>query len=69
MYYDITVIENPAYKGVMRLPLNIFCSVILAGDTLFVIMMRYKWKLCSQKDLVKADTVSGTACNITVLLI
>ena len=27
MYYDVTVIENPAYKGIMRVPLNIIYFV------------------------------------------
>ena len=27
MYYDVTVIENPAYEGIMRLSLNIIYFV------------------------------------------
>ena len=27
MYYDVTVIENPAYEGIMRVPLNIIYFV------------------------------------------
>ena len=27
MYYDVTVIENPAYEGIMRLPLKIIYFV------------------------------------------
>ena len=27
MYYDVTVIENPAYEGVMRFPLKIIYLV------------------------------------------
>ena len=53
MYYDVNVIENPAYEGIMiykvTVKYNIFCGVILAGDTLSIIMVRYKWKLLLAK--------------------
>ena len=48
---------------------NIFCGVMLVGNTLHFIMVRYKWKSLFAKDLVKAFTVSDTACYTTVLLI
>ena len=45
--------ENPTYKGIMRLPLNIiytaFCGITLAGNTLFVIVVRYKWRMLFAK--------------------
>ena len=62
MYYVGGVIENPAYKGIMRLPLIIFCGVILAGDTL----CDTNESCCLQKDLVKPVAVSDTACYIIV---
>ena len=66
MYYDITVIENPAYKGIMTLPLNIFCDVILAVTHCMLLLCDTNGSCCLQKALIKAVTVSSTACYITV---
>ena len=71
MYYDVTVIENPAYKRIMRLPLNIIYFVALYQQ---VTRCSLLWcdtngRCCLQKAFVNAVTVSGTVCYITVLLI
>ena len=64
MYYDVTVIEDPAYYEV-AVKYNVSCGVMLASDTLCV---TYE-SCCLQKDSVKAVTVSDTTCYVTVLLI
>ena len=70
MYCDVTVIENPAYLGIMRLPLNIIYFVESYWQ---VTRCTFLWcdtngSCCLQKDLVKAVTVSDTSCYITVLV-
>ena len=72
MYYDVTVIENPAYEdGIMRLPLNI---IYFAASCWQVTRYALLWcdtneNCCLQKALVKAVTVSDTSCHLSVLLI
>ena len=71
MYFDVAVIEKPACKGIMWLPLNITYFVASCWQ---VTRCTFLWcdtngSCCLQKDLVKAVTVSDTACDITVLLI
>ena len=69
-HYYITVIENPAYEGIMKLPLNTICFVASCWQiTCCTLLWCDKNGNCLQKDLVKAVTVSDTACYITVLLI
>ena len=70
MYYDVTVIGNAAYKGIMRLPLNIIYFVTSSWPVTRCTLLWCETNgSCLQKDLVKAVTVSDTACYITVLLI
>ena len=72
MYHDVTVIENPAYEGIMRLPLNI---IYLVASCWQVTRCTLLWcntngSCCLQKDLVKVVTVSDImACYVTVGLI
>ena len=71
MYYDITIIENPAYEGIMRLPLNTIYFVMscwwVTHCTLF--WCDTNGSCCLQKDLAKAVRVSDLTCYITMLLI
>ena len=70
MYYDITVIVNPACEGITRLPLNIIYFVAPCWQvTRCTLLWFHTTGNCLQKDLVKAATVSDTACYMTVLLI
>ena len=71
MYYDVTVIENPANEGIMRVPLNTIYFVALGWQlTCFTLLWcNTNGSCCLQKDLFKAVAVSDTACYITVLLI
>ena len=71
MYYDVIVFENPAYKGIMRLPLNIiyFMASCWQGTCCSLLWCDTNGRCCLQKALGKAVTVSGMACYITVLLI
>ena len=71
MYYDVTVNENPAYEGIMRLPLNIiyFVASYWQVSRCTLLWCNTNGNCCLQKALVKAITVSGTSCYITVLLI
>ena len=71
MYYDDSVIENPAYEGIMRLPLN---AIYFVASCWQVTRCTLLWcdtngRCCLQKDSVKAVTVTDTACYIIVLLI
>ena len=71
MYYEVTVIENPAYKVIMRLPLDIMYLVALCWQVTRCTLL---WcdadgSCCLKKDLVKAVTVSDTTCYVTVSLI
>ena len=71
MYNDVIADENPAYKEIMRLPLDI---IYFVASCLQVTCCTFLWcdkngSCCLQKDLVKAVTVSDMACYITVLLI
>ena len=70
MYYDVTV-ENLAYEGIMRLPLNIiyFVASYWQVTRCTLLWCDTNESYCLQKDLVKAVTVSNTACCITVLLL
>ena len=61
MYYDVVVIENSAYEGIMRLPLKMIYFVTSSWQVT-------RWTLlwcdtnktrCLQKDLVEAVTVSN----------
>ena len=63
MSYDVTVNENPAHEGIMRLPLNIIYFLVSCWQ---VTRCTFLWcdtngSFCLQKELVKADTVSNTA--------
>ena len=71
MYYDVTVIENPAYEGIMWLPLNIihFVASYWQVTRCALLQCDTNGTCYLQKNLVKAVTVSNTACDITVLLI
>ena len=71
MYYDVTVIENLAYKGIMRLPFNIiyFMASYWQVTRCTLLWCDTNGGCCLQKDLVKAVTASDTACYVTVLLI
>ena len=70
MYYDVTVIENPANEGIMRLPLNTIYFVAFGWQvTRCTLLWCDTNGSCLQKDLSKAVAVSDTACYITVLLI
>ena len=71
MYYDVTVIENPAYERIMRLPLNIinFVASYQQVTRCLLLWCDTTGRCCLQKAFVNAVTVSGTACYITVLLI
>ena len=71
MYYDVTVNENPAYEGIMRLPLNIiyFVASYWQVSRCTLLWCNTNGNCCLQKAIVKAITVSGTSCYITVLLI
>ena len=70
MYYDVTVIENLAYVGIMRLSLNMIFFVTSCWQvTGYMLLWRNtNGSCCLQKDLVKAVRISDTACYITVLL-
>ena len=73
MYYDVAIIEKPAYKGIMWLPLTIiyfvtsYWQVTRCRCTLLWCDTNGSCRL--QKDLVKAVTVSVTACHISRLTI
>ena len=54
--YDVTVYENPAYEGIIRLPLNM----------IYFVVSYWQVTRCS---LLKRLHFSGTACYVTVLLI
>ena len=71
MYYDVTVNENPAYEGIMRLPLNViyFVTSYWQVSRCTLLWCNTNGNCCLRKALVKAITVSGTSCYITVLLI
>ena len=71
MYYDVTVIENPAYKEIMRLPLDIiyFMASCWQVTRCTLLWCDTNGSCCLQKDLVEAVTGSDTACYVTVLLI
>ena len=71
MYYDVTVIENPAYEGTIGLLLNIIYFVATYWQMTHCTLSTRdtNGSCCLQKGLVKAVTVSDTACYITVLLI
>ena len=71
MYYDVTVIENPAYEGIMTLPLNViyFVASYWQVTRCALLWCDTNGSCCLQNDLVKAVTVSDTTCYITVLLI
>ena len=71
MYYDIIVIENPAHKRIMRLPLDIiyFMSSYEQVTRCSLLWCDTNGRCCLQKALIKAVTISVTACHITVLLI
>ena len=71
MYYDVTVFENPAYEAIMTLPLNMiyFVASYWQVTRCSLLWCDTNGSCCLQKALVKAVTVSGTACYITVLLI
>ena len=71
MYYDVTVIENPAYNKIIRLPLNIinFVASYQQVTRCSLFWRDTNGRCCLQKAFVHALTVSGTACYITVLLI
>ena len=71
MYHDVNVIENSAYEGIMRLPLNIIYFVASCWQVTRCTLL---WcdtngSCCLQKDLVKAVTVIDTVCYVNVLLI
>ena len=71
MHYDVTVIVTQAYKGNMRVPLNIIYFVASCWQVTRYLLL---WcdtngSCCLQKDLVKAVTVSDTASHLSVLLI
>ena len=58
MYDDVTVIENPAHGGIMRLPLNIIYFVASCWQVTHCTLL---WcdtngNRCLQKDLVQAVT-------------
>ena len=65
MYYDLTIIENPAYEGIMKLPLNIIYFVTSCWQVTrcTLLLCDANESCCLQKDLVKAVTVSDTACH------
>ena len=67
MYYDVTVIENPVYEVIMRLPLNIICFVASSWQVTrcTILWCDTNGNCCLQKDLVEAVTVSDTACYIS----
>ena len=71
MYYDVTVIENPAYERIVTLPLNAMHFVASCWQVTRYALLRCdtNGSCCLQKALVKAVTVSDIACYITVLLI
>ena len=65
MYYDVTVIGNPAYKEIMRLPLNIIYFKPSYWQLTRSTLLRCNTNgSCLQKELVKAVTVSDTACYV-----
>ena len=71
MYYDVASIENPAYEGIMRMPLN---KIYFVTSCWQVTLSTLLWcdtngSCCSQKAVVNAVTESDTACYVTVLLI
>ena len=53
MYYDVTVLESPDYEVAVKY--NIFCGVMLAGNTLYVIVVRYKRMLLFAKRFTVTD--------------
>ena len=71
MYYEVAIIENPAYRGIMRLPLNIIYIVTSCCQVTRCTLLwcNTNGSCCLQKHLVKAVTVSDTACHLSVLLI
>ena len=71
MYYDVIVIEKPAYEGIKSLPLNIiyFVTSCLQVTRYMLLRCDTNGSCCLRKDLVKVVTLSETACYITVLLI
>ena len=64
MYYDVTVIENPAYKGIMRLPLNIiyFMASYWQLTRCTLLWCDTNRSCCLQKDLCRVVIVGDTAC-------
>ena len=50
MYYDVTVVENPAYEGIVRLPLNI--------NIIYFVASYWQVTRCS---LLRCDT-NGSCC-------
>ena len=61
MYYDITIIENPAYEGIMRLSLNItyFMASYWQVTRCTLLWCDTNESCCLQKDLAEAVTVSN----------
>ena len=71
MYDDVVVIENPVYEGIVTLMLNIIYVVASYRQVTRYTLLRCHTNenCCLQKDLVRAVTISDTACHLSVLLI